>query len=121
VQLGTLEVRTAQVGPTEVGVVKFGTLEAATAKVRLPEIGVVHLGAVKARAAQILASQVSPVMRDARARGAVLHGAGLCPRAEGCRTLRAKARGRHTNRKAYCCKGGESSRTHGESPESWCG
>jgi hypothetical protein len=102
VQLGTLEVRTAQVGPTEVGVVKFGTLKAAAAKVRLPEIGVVHFGAVKAHAAQVLPSQVSPVVCDARARGVVLHSACLCPSAEICRALRAKAGGRHNNSKAHC-------------------
>jgi hypothetical protein len=101
-------------------VVKFGTLEVAAANVRLPEIGVVHFGAVKVRAAQVLPSQVSPVVCDARTRGVVLHGACLCPSAEGCCALSAKARGRHDNSNAYCCKGGEGSRTHGESPESWC-
>jgi hypothetical protein len=120
VQLGTLEVRATQVGLTEVGVVKFGTLEVAAAKVRLPEIGVVHFGALKVCAAQVLPGKVSPVVRDARTRGVVLHDACLCPSAEGCRVLRAKARGRHDNSKPYYCKGGEGSRAHGESPDSWC-
>ncbi|MEI6814788.1 MAG: hypothetical protein WCL36_11480 [bacterium] len=101
-QLGTLEVCTAQVGLTKVGVMKFGTLEVSAAKVRLPEIGVVHFRALKVRAAQILPSQVSPVMSDARARGVVLHGACLCSGTEGCHVLRAKARGRHNNSKAHC-------------------